>query len=299
MLDIFSRLDILLNPTVLGQVVVNGISLSAIYILVALGFTLLFGIMRVVNFAHGEFAMLGAFAFYHLTKDLGIPWMIALPLGVVGVAAASLVLEWLVFRWFYQRMFESMIGLLGLNMMLIYGGVLIWDTYERNIPAASQDVFIAGDIIIPIDRLIVVIIALTALAAFYAFIRHTRAGLAMRAAAQDVETAETQGVDTRRTYRIAFFVAILLAALAGSLWGQIYAVSPHLGERPLMMAFIVVILGGMGSIPGAALGGTLLGFTESVIGTAFGAAASAFLSFGVVILLLIFRPWGILGTPEN
>jgi branched-chain amino acid transport system permease protein len=145
----------------------------------------------------------------------------------------------------------------------------------------------------------VVIIALTALAAFYAFIRHTRAGLAMRAAAQDVETAETQGVDTRRTYRIAFFVAILLAALAGSLWGQIYAVSPHLGERPLMMAFIVVILGGMGSIPGAALGGTLLGFTESVIGTAFGAAASAFLSFGVVILLLIFRPWGILGTPEN
>jgi branched-chain amino acid transport system permease protein len=298
-LDIFSRLDILLNPTVLGQVVVNGISLSAIYILVALGFTLLFGIMRVVNFAHGEFAMLGAFAFYHLTKDLGIPWMIALPLGVIGVAAASLVLEWLVFRWFYQRMFESMIGLLGLNMMLIYGGVLIWDTYERNIPAASQDVFIAGDIIIPIDRLIVVIIALTALAAFYAFIRHTRAGLAMRAAAQDVETAETQGVDTRRTYRIAFFVAILLAALAGSLWGQIYAVSPHLGERPLMMAFIVVILGGMGSIPGAALGGTLLGFTESVIGTAFGAAASAFLSFGVVILLLIFRPWGILGTPEN
>lgn len=299
MLDLLSRFEILANPTVLGQVVVNGIGLSAIYILVALGFTLLFGIMRVVNFAHGEFAMLGAFAYYHLTKDLGLPWLVALPLGVVGVAAASLVLEWLVFRWFYQRMFESMIGLLGLNMMLIYGGVLIWDTYERNIPAVSQEVFMAGDIIIPIDRLIVVVIALTALAAFYVFIRHTRAGLAMRAAAQDVETAETQGVDTRRIYQIAFFVAILLAALAGSLWGQIYAVSPHLGERPLMMAFIVVILGGMGSIPGAALGGALLGFTESVVGTVFGAAASAFLSFGVVIVLLVFRPWGILGTPET
>src|SRR5688572_24622477 len=103
--DLLSRLDILLNPTVLGQVVVNGISLSAIYILVALGFTLLFGIMRVVNFAHGEFAMLGAFAFYHLTKDLNWPWMVALPGAVVGVATASLVLEWLVFRWFYQRMF--------------------------------------------------------------------------------------------------------------------------------------------------------------------------------------------------
>ena len=297
--DFLSRLDILLNPTVAGQVFVNGVSLSAIYILVALGFTLLFGIMRVVNFAHGEFAMLGAFAYYHLTKDLGWPWLIALPIGVIGVAAASLVLEWLVFRWFYQRMFESMIGLLGLNMILIYGGVLVWDTYERNIPAVSQEVLMMGDIIVPVDRLIVVIIALASLAAFYLFISHTRAGLAMRAAAQDVETAETQGVDTRWIYRVAFFVAILLAALAGSLWGQIYAVSPHLGERPLMMAFIVVILGGMGSIPGAALGGALLGFTESIVGTAFGAAASAFLSFGVVILLLVFRPWGILGTPET
>ena len=299
MLDILSRLEILANPTVLGQVVVNGISLSSIYILVALGFTLMFGIMRVVNFAHGEFAMLGAFAFYHLTKDASLPWMLALPIGVIGVAAASLVLERLVFRWFYHRMFESMIGLLGLNMMMVYSAVLIWDVYERNVPATSQDVLTVGDIIIPIDRLIVVVIALAALAAFYTFIRHTRAGLAMRAATQDVEIAETQGVDTRRTYRIAFFVAILLAALAGSLWGQIYAVSPQLGERPLIMAFIVVILGGMGSIPGAALGGILLGFTESVIGTVFGAAASAFLSFGVVILLLIFRPWGILGTPET
>lgn len=288
----------MLNITILGQVVVNGISLSAIYILVALGFTLLFGIMRVVNFAHGEFAMLGAFALYYLMKDAQLPWLVALPVGVVGVAAASMALEWLVFRWFYQRMFESMIGLLGLSMMLMFGGVLVWDVYERNMPAISDEVLSLGDVILPVDRLVVVVIAVAALAGFYLFIRHTRAGLAMRATAQDVEIAETQGVDTRRTYRTAFFVAILLAALAGALWGQIYAVSPFLGERPLMMAFIVVILGGMGSIPGAALGGLILGLTESFVGTFYGAAASAFLSFGVVIVLLIVRPWGILGTPE-
>ena len=288
----------MLNITILGQVVVNGISLSAIYILVALGFTLLFGIMRVVNFAHGEFAMLGAFALYYLMKDAQLPWLVALPVGVIGVAAASMALEWLVFRWFYQRMFESMIGLLGLSMMLMFGGVLVWDVYERNMPAISNEVLSLGDVILPVDRLIVVVIAVAALAGFYLFIRHTRAGLAMRATAQDVEIAETQGVDTRRTYRTAFFVAILLAALAGALWGQIYAVSPFLGERPLMMAFIVVILGGMGSIPGAALGGLILGLTESFVGTFYGAAASAFLSFGVVIVLLIVRPWGILGTPE-
>jgi len=288
-----------LNATILGQVVVNGVSLSAIYILVALGFTLLFGIMRVVNFAHGEFAMLGAFALYYLMTTWHLPWLVALPLGVIGVAGASMVLEWAVFRWFYQRMFESMIGLLGLSMMLMFGGVLIWDVYDRNIPAEFTDVLVLGDIILPVDRLVVLVIAIAALAGFYVFIRFTRAGLAMRAAAQDVEIAETQGVDTRRTYKVAFFVAILLAALAGALWGQIYAVSPFLGERPLMMAFIVVILGGMGSIPGAALGGTLLGFTESFVGTFYGTAASAFLSFGVVIVLLIVRPWGILGTPET
>ena len=288
----------MLNITILGQVVVNGISLSAIYILVALGFTLLFGIMRVVNLAHGEFAMLGAFALYYLMKDAQLPWLVALPVGVIGVAAASMALEWLVFRWFYQRMFESMIGLLGLSMMLMFGGVLVWDVYERNMPAISDEVLSLGDVILPVDRLVVVVIAVAALAGFYLFIRHTRAGLAMRATAQDVEIAETQGVDTRRTYRTAFFVAILLAALAGALWGQIYAVSPFLGERPLMMAFIVVILGGMGSIPGAALGGLILGLTESFVGTFYGAAASAFLSFGVVIVLLIVRPWGILGTPE-
>src|SRR5262245_64398173 len=83
--------------------------------------------MRVVNFAHGEFAMLGAFALFHLIKDWHWPWLLALPVGVVTVALASLVLEWLVFRWFYQRMFESMIGLLGLNMMMMFGAILLWE----------------------------------------------------------------------------------------------------------------------------------------------------------------------------
>jgi branched-chain amino acid transport system permease protein len=282
-----------LNVTILGQVVVNGIGLAAIYILVALGFTLLFGIMRVVNFAHGEFAMLGAFALYHLMKDLEWPWLIALPVGVIGVAAASMVLEWLVFRWFYQRMFESMIGLLGLNMMLMYGAVLVWDVYERNIPAAFTDVLIIGDIILPVDRLVVVFIALAALAGFYLFIRHTRSGLAMRATAADVEIAESQGVDTRRTYKVAFFVAILLAALAGALWGQIYAVSPFLGERPLMMAFIVVILGGMGSIPGAALGALIIGLAEQ-LGSVYIPTYAIVVTFLIMVLVLALRPQGLL-----
>jgi branched-chain amino acid transport system permease protein len=141
-------------------------------------------------------------------------------------------------------------------------------------------------------------VALVVLTAFWVFVTRTRHGLAMRAAAQDVETAASQGVNTALIYKLAFFIAIFMTALAGGLYAQIYALSPFMGDRPLMVAFIVVILGGMGSIPGAALGGVLLGFAESFLSTFYGAAVSSFVSFGVVVALLIYRPWGLLGKPE-
>jgi len=287
-----------MNLALLCQVIVTGACLSAIYVLVALGFTLLFGIMRVVNFAHGEFAMLGGFALYYLYGQYGIPWLIAVPLSAVIVAFGSLVLERLVFRWFYQKMFQSMIGLMGLSMAIMYLGVIVWDSYERNIPPAFTNVLQIRDVIIPVDRVVVAGIALATLTAFYLFMKFTKYGLAMRAAAQDLEIAEAQGIGALAMYKLAFLIAIAMAAMAGALYGQIYALSPFMGERPLMMAFIVVVLGGMGSIPGAALGGLILGFSESFLGTFYGASVCTFVSFAVVILLLIFRPWGLLGIPE-
>jgi branched-chain amino acid transport system permease protein len=157
----------------------------------------------------------------------------------------------------------------------------------------------AGGLIIPEDKHAIAAVALAALVAFWAFTRFTRYGLAIRAAAQDLEIAEAQGVDTAALYRLAFLIAIFMAALAGGFYAQTYSLSPMMGERPLLMAFIVVILGGMGSIPGVALGGLLLGMSESAISTFFDASIATFASFGVVFLLLIFRPWGLLGTPEH
>jgi branched-chain amino acid transport system permease protein len=286
------------TPVILGQVFVNGLSLSAIYVLVALGFTLLFGIMRVVNFAHGAFAMLGGYALYYLYATYKLPYPVAVLGSALGVAAVSLLLELLVFRWFYHKMFQSMIGLMGLNMAVVFTSVMVWDVNERSIPAAAAGVISVFGITIPVDRLVVMAVALVVLAAFWFFVTRTRHGLAMRAAAQDVETAASQGVNTAFIYKLAFFIAIFMTALAGGLYAQIYALSPFMGERPLMVAFIVVILGGMGSIPGAALGGVLLGFAESFLSTFYGAAVSTFVSFGVVVALLVYRPWGLLGKPE-
>jgi branched-chain amino acid transport system permease protein len=286
------------STTILGQVFLNGLSLSAIYVLIALGFTLLFGIMKVVNFAHGAFAMLGGYALYYLYGVLELPYLPAILLAATGVATAGLVLEVLVFRWFYQKMFQSMIGLLGLNIAIVFTCVILFDVYERSIPPAMEGVLQYGDLIIPTDRLLFVGIAAVVLLAFWAFMSRSRYGLAMRAAAQDVEIAETQGIRTGLIYKLAFFVAVFMAALAGGIYAQTYALSPFMGDRPLMVAFVVVILGGMGSIPGAALGGVLFGFGESFLSTFYGSAASSFVSFGIVIALLIVRPWGLLGTPE-
>jgi branched-chain amino acid transport system permease protein len=195
-------------------------------------------------------------------------------------------------------MFQSMIGLLGLNIAIVFTCVILFDVYERSIPPAMDGVLQFGDLIIPTDRLLVVAIAAVVLLAFWAFMSCSRYGLAMRAAAQDVEIAETQGIRTGLIYKLAFFIAVFMAALAGGIYAQTYALSPFMGDRPLMVAFVVVILGGMGSIPGAALGGVIFGFGESFLSTYYGAAASSFVSFGAVIALLILRPWGLLGTPE-
>lgn len=289
----------MLSVPVLGQILVNGISLSAIYILVSLGFTLLFGIMRVVNFAHGAFAMLGGYALYYIYGQFGVPYLIAAPVAAFTVAAGSLVLERLVYRWFYQKMFQSMIGLLGLDLAIVFTAVIIWDPHERLVPAPVSAVYKLGPLFLSGNKLVVIAVAAVTLTAFYLFTHFTRYGLAMRAAAQDVEIAEVQGINTEWIYVLAFFVAIFMAALAGGFFAQTYVLSPFMGERTLMMAFIAVILGGMGSIPGVALGGLILGLSESFLGTFYGGTASVFVTFGAVILLLIFRPWGLLGTPET
>ena len=281
-----------------GQALVNGVSLSAIYVLIALGFTLLFGIMRVVNFAHGAFAMFGGYALFFAYGQYQLPYTVAIIGSALLVASAGLIFEYLVVRWFYHKMFQSMIGLMGLNMAMVFTGVIVWDAHERSIPAAASEVLFVGDLVIPADRVVVLAVAIVVLFFFWMFIRKTKYGLAMRAASQDVEIAGTQGINARRIYQVAFFIAIFMTALAGSLYSQVYALSPFVGERILMVAFVVVILGGMGSIPGAALGGILLGLSESFLSTFFGSAVSTFVTFGAVILLLVVRPWGILGEPE-
>jgi branched-chain amino acid transport system permease protein len=286
------------SPAIVAQVILNGLTLSAVYILVALGFTLIFGIMRIVNFAHGEFAMLGGFALFYLYGSLEINFFLALALASVGAALVGLVLERLVFRPFYGREFQGMIATLGLSVALQYVAVILWGADERAIPPAFTSSLQLGSVIFPLDRLAVVVVAATVLACFYAFMRFTRVGLAMRATAQDAEIAETQGVSSARIYTLALLVATSMAALAGGMLGQLYSLSPFLGQLPIMKSFVVVILGGLGSIPGAAAGGLILGMAESSLNTFYGGGIAELIEFAAIILVLIWRPWGLFGRAE-
>ena len=288
-----------MSVNLLVPILFTGVSLSAIYILVALGLTLVFGIMRVVNFAHGEFAMMGGFALLFLLDRGALPYWFALPLAAVLVGTASLLPERLVFRRLYGQELPSMIAALGLSVALAEGAVILFEVHERSLPSAFSGLIRIGGFTFPEDRLVVVAIALAALGGFWLFVRFTRIGLALRTVAQDREIAEAQGIDTRATYRITFFLATMLAGLGGALFAQIYALSPYMGSVPLMKAFIIVIIGGLGSVPGAALGGVLLGMSESFLNTFYGASVAQFASFGAIILLLVLRPWGLLGRPEG
>ncbi|HEX9842744.1 MAG TPA: branched-chain amino acid ABC transporter permease, partial [bacterium] len=206
--------------------------------------------------------------------------------------------ERIVFRPLYGQELPAMIAGLGLSVALADGAVVVFDVHQRNIPSPFDDILTVSGFTFPEDRVIVMGIAVAALIAFWLFIQFTSIGLALRTVAQDREMAEAQGIDTSATYRITFFLATAMAGLAGALFAQIYALSPYMGLVPLVKAFTIVIIGGLGSIAGAALGGILLGMSESFLNTFYGASVAQFASFGAIMLLLILRPWGLLGRPE-
>lgn len=284
---------------VLSQIFLNGVNLSAIYILMALGFTLIFGVMRIVNFAHGEFAMLGGFVMFYLLQAAPITPLLALPLSAILVGVFSLAVERFILRSFYHREHQGMIAMLGLSMIMTYLGVIVFGVSQRSIPTAYSEIFVLGPLRIPADRLVVLSIAAVTLSGFFLFMRFTRTGLAMRVVAQDREIAEAQGINANAHYRAAFFAATALAALAGGLIGQLYSLSPFMGAGPVVKAFTVVILGGLGSIAGAAVGGLILGMAESILTTYYGASTAQLASFAVIMLVLVVRPQGLLGRVER
>ena len=283
----------------LGQALANGLIIGLLYLLMAIGFTLVFGVMRVVNFAHGEFYMLGAFAAYLGVTRLQLPFLAAVCLAFAAAVALGWLIEMVVLKGFRGDELSGMIATIGLAMVLQNGALLLFGPDPQSMPPVAQGVLSLGPVIMPLSRLYVVAFSVAVLAALYAFLMHSRMGRALRAVVQDAEIASAQGINARLIYPLGFGIGVALAVVAGALMAPVFSVSPGIGATPLLKAFIVVILGGLGSIPGAALASLLLGVTESAANTFMSSSASDMLLFGLVMLMLIFRPAGLLGQPER
>ena len=287
-----------MGETLLPQVIINGVTLGTNYILMALGFTMIFGVLRIVNFAHGEFYMLGAFLVLTAIVKLEVSYFVAAALAVLAVGALGYLAEEVIFRKFRDKELEGMIVALGLSILMQNLGLVAWGPYDLSIPPVFTGVLKIGSMFYPLERLMVVLLSFLLMAGFYLFLKRTKLGLAIQAIAQDTEIARVQGMRINRLYPLAFAIGTGLAAAAGAVIGPLFQLNPWMGIMPQVKAFIVVILGGIGSIPGAFLGGLILGVAESFVSTYASKAIADMLGFVLVIGILLFRPSGLFGHSQ-
>ena len=288
----------MISASTLTQILINGLTAGSFYVLMALGFTLIFGILRLVNFAHGEFYMIGAFVTYYLISKFTINYFLAIALSTVVVGVIGFAIEKALFAPLRGRELSMLISALGLQIT-IQGLIAVWvgvDSYSIAPPFTG---IIEFDIFsFPVERIFVVGLTLLVLLLFYLLIKFTMIGKALRAVALDDEAAQMQGIPVNRVYTLAFGLGCSLAAIAGALIGPVFSLHVYMGQAALLKAFIVVILGGLGSIPGAVLGGLILGFGESAFATLLGGLTAEMFGFGLIIFILLLRPSGLLGRPQ-
>lgn len=279
----------------IAQILINGLTVGSFYILMALGFTLIFGILRLVNFAHGEFYMLGAFGVYWLTTQMGMPFFPSLALSAIGVSLIGAVVERVVFAPIRTREMSMMMSALGLQIV-IQGVMAVYQgTESLSISAPVDGILKTQWFVFPYERLVVIAAAIIVLLGFYFFIRFTRLGQALRAVAQDPEAAAMQGIPVERIRVVAFAAGCGLAAIAGALIAPVFSLNVYMGQAALLKAFVVVILGGLGNVGGAVVGGLVLGLAESAFSTMFGGLVSDMLGFLMIMLILLLKPNGLLG----
>lgn len=282
------------------DIVIGGLIMGGIYALIAMGLSLQYGVARVLNIAHGEFIMLGAFATYSLYTVFGISPLISL----IICGPALFIIGFLIHRTLFQYLrktsesidiFEgnSLLASFGLLFIIQNVALLIWRADIRKYSYLASPVSILGAIFAA-NRLVALLFAVVLSLAFYIFLTRTRLGKAIRSAAQEPATAQMMGVNINRVLAICFGLGALMAGFAGPLISMMYEVQPVMGLQYTIIAIIVVVLGGLGSITGSLIGGFILGLIGSIV-TYFDPGLSLVAYYFIFILLLLVKPTGILG----
>jgi branched-chain amino acid transport system permease protein len=277
------------------SILVYGAVISAIYAMLAVGFTLIFGVARILNLAHGAFYALGAYAVYALTSRFGVPLLLAALIAVLAVALFGVAVERVLVRPLRGSQLAVLMITLSVALMVEQVLLLGFGSEARNVPSMASGTYNLLGADISAQRLLALVASVLILAGLWLFMQHTRLGAAILAISQDPEAARYMGIPTDRIFSLTMGISAGTAAAAGVLVAPFQSVIPSMGLLPLVKAFAIVIVGGLGSIPGSILGSLLLGYTETVIAFQVSIEWSQIVSVAAVLLTLIVRPAGFFG----
>ncbi|MDO5606492.1 MAG: branched-chain amino acid ABC transporter permease [Paracoccus sp. (in: a-proteobacteria)] len=283
----------------LFQQIVNGLSLGSLYALIAIGFSMIYGIVRLINFAHGDLVMIGAFASLAMVQA-GVPWPMVAMLALVVGACAGMTIETAVFRPMRgASQVTGFIATLAVSVLIQNGALLLLSGQQRSFqfPAEMRQRVSMGGVSASMTDLTIIVISLVLIAGLLVMVYRTRLGTAMRATSENLLAARLMGVPVNRTILLAFAIGSALAAFAGLMWGGKFGqIDPLMGATPGLKAFIACVIGGVGSIGGALLGGYLLGMAEvlfvGLLPPEYASYRDAFV-FGMLILILLVKPSGL------
>jgi branched-chain amino acid transport system permease protein len=282
----------------LTQALLFGVVNGCIYILLATGLNLIFGVMKLVNFAHGELLMVGAFVAYEATTIAGLNPYLSILVSMGSVALIGIALEKFAFRRVRgsEKLNEIFISL-GLIYVFENLATLLWvKNYNIQIPSPFVGLSVPlGEVQLSYDRILAIVIVIVILVGLVLLTKKTKIGLAMRATSQKSDAAMLMGININKVYTFTFAVGAALAGAAGALYGIILNFNPTIGALPTIKAFAIIILGGLGSIPGAVIGGLLYGIAENVTGYLSNGTWQDAVAFALLIAVLAVRPTGLFG----
>ena len=281
---------------------ISGLSLGSIYALIALGYTMVYGIAKMLNFAHGDIIMVGAFAVITTVSMLGFPPILAIAASIVCCVVLGVCVE----RIAYKPLRKSpplavLITAIGVSYLLQSLALLIFGSTQHSFPKViSVPAIQLGSLTIQGNMLVTLAVMVVIMIAMSLFISKSRTGKAMRAVSEDRDAAELMGISVNRTITITFAIGSALAAVAGVFYGTTYGfIGPYTGSMPGIKAFVAAVFGGIGSMPGAMLGGILLGVIENLAKRYISTELSDAIVFAVLIIVLMVKPTGLLGKQVN
>ena len=277
---------------------INGLHVGSIYALIALGYTMVYGIVKLINFAHGDIIMVGAYTALVIVSSLGLPFYVGVLAAMVMCVVFGVVIERVAYKPLRSSpRISSLITAIGVSFFLQNLAQLIFSANPRPFPKVFNVASLkVGSLTISFTTLITVVVSVLLMIGLHTFVRRTKMGKAMRAVSEDMGAAQLMGINVNNTITVTFAIGCALAAIGAALYSAAYpSIYPTMGSLPGLKAFIAAVLGGIGLLPGAMLGGFIMGIAESLTKAFISSQLADAVVYGILIVVLLFKPAGLLG----